>query len=458
VSKQGGAKHTAESPDTESRADIIIKGGTLLSMVEGQPPLTQAVVYIQGDKIVHIGSLDQEKILPHAVETINASGALVMPGLINAHCHTAMTLFRGFADDLPLKQWLFEKIFPAEAKHLSPESVYTAALLGSAEMIRSGITTVSDAYYYQDSTIKAFHESGIRAVVAQGVIDFPAPGVPDPSKNLKVGREFIERWIHFSDLITPGLFCHSLVTCSERTLREAMEISQDFSLPLQLHLSETLEEVRGVEKKSGLKPVFYLEKMGLLHDRLVAVHAVHMHEDEIDLLTERDVKVVHAPQSNMKLASGVSKVGYMLRRGLCVGIGTDGAASNNDLDLFQEMDSAAKLSKVSTLDPTSLHAEAVLKMATVWGARALGLEKQIGTIEVGKKADLIIVDTESPHLLPLYSPASALVYSATGSDVRDVIVNGKILLRNRSLLGLDLPRILNDVKLIARKIVGQTAS
>jgi 5-methylthioadenosine/S-adenosylhomocysteine deaminase len=442
---------TSKVPWTQG-ADIIIQGGLLISMVEGEAPLPHATVLIQGDRIAGIHGLEKGAPIPPDVPVIDARDGLIMPGLVNAHGHTAMTLFRGLADDLPLKEWLFEKIFPAEAKHLTPESVYWGALLGCAEMIASGTTTVSDGYFLQDATARAFHEAGLRALIAQGVIDFPAPGVPDPKENLKVGRDFIEQWRHFSDLITPGLFCHSPSTCSETTLREAMEMSQHFSLPLQIHLSETKEDVQEVTRRTGQKPGLYLDRLGLLTDRLIAVHAVHLDDEEIALLARRKVKIVHAPESNMKLSSGAARVSHMLKAGLTLGIGTDGSASNNNLDLFLEMDAAAKLDKVFTLNPVNMDAETVLRMATSWGAKILGLEEQIGTIEVGKKADIIVVDLNSPHLTPLYNPYSLLVYSADGSDVKDVIVNGKILMKDRKLCTLDPELIMDRVNQISRNI------
>jgi 5-methylthioadenosine/S-adenosylhomocysteine deaminase len=377
-----------------------------------------------------------------------------MPGLINAHGHTAMTLFRGLADDLPLQSWLFDKIFPAEAKHLNPETVYWGALLGCLEMIASGTTTVSDGYFFQDATVRAVDRALLRARIAQGVIDFPAPGVADPKENLKIGREFIDRWLGFSELITPGLFCHSPVTCSEKTLRGAMTISQEYQLPLQLHLAETTAEVEQIIANTGRRPIPYLERLGILNDKLIAVHAVHLTRAEMELLCQKGVRIVHVPESNMKLSSGAAAAAEMLAIGLTVGLGTDGAASNNDLDLFQEMDSAAKLAKISTLDPVCLDAGSVLKMATSWGAAALGMEADVGTLEVGKKADVIVVDSQSPHMTPLYNPRSSLVYSANGADVKDVVVNGRILMKDRCIQMLDADEIMGRVKAISRKIAG----
>jgi 5-methylthioadenosine/S-adenosylhomocysteine deaminase len=432
--------------------DLIIEDGTLLTMVEGEKPLQHATLLIQGDRIAGILTSGEERPSFEGAQVLDATDSIIMPGLVNAHGHTAMTLFRGLADDLPLKQWLFEKIFPAEAKHLSEETVYWGALLGCLEMIASGTTTVSDGYFFQDATARAFQKAGLRALTAQGVIDFPAPGVPDPSQNLAVGKAFIERWVHVSDLIRPGLFCHSLTTCSDRTLQQAMRLSQDFSLPLQIHLSETEEEVEEVIRRTGKRPVLHLDQLGLLNESFIGVHAVHLEEEEIDLLARNKVGIVHSPESNMKLASGMARVTEMMKKGIVVGLGTDGCASNNNLDLFKEMDTAAKLGKVRTLDPVNMGAATVLNMATVWGAKVLGLEKEIGTIEVGKKADMITLDLGKPHLVPLYNPMSTIVYSASGSDVKDVIVNGRVLMKDRTFTALDAEEVMAKVLEISEKI------
>ncbi|MCP4667591.1 MAG: amidohydrolase [Deltaproteobacteria bacterium] len=451
MSTQSGHGYKAQT--TNHDPDLIIKGGMVMTMKEGQAPIPEADVFIAGGQILDIRGKDgDEAPLDHYADIIDAKGSIVMPGLINAHTHGAMTLFRGLADDLPLKKWLFEKIFPAEAKHLTPETVYWGSLLGCLEMIASGTTTIADGYFFQDSTVRALHEAGLRALVAQGVIDFPAPGVSEPGENIKVGQAFIERWLGFSERITPGMFCHSPLTCSGKTLQRAWEISGECDLPLQIHLSETPEEVDEMIKTTGKRPVHYLDQLGLLDERLIAAHAVHLEDDEIALLKERGVKVVHVPESNMKLGSGVAAISQMIGAGMAVGLGTDGCSSNNNLDMFCEMDTAAKLSKVFDLDPTSLKAETVLKMATIWGAAVIGLEKELGTLEKGKKADIIVVDLQSPHLCPLYDPLSVLVYAANGADVKDVIVNGKVLVKNREFLTLDATEIMERVRRIGRDI------
>jgi 5-methylthioadenosine/S-adenosylhomocysteine deaminase len=431
--------------------DIVIEGGTLLTMVEDKDPLPNGRVCISGDMIEDV-SIRENGPAPQAHVVIHAEDAIVLPGLVNAHSHSPMTIFRGLADDLPLKTWLFDHIFPAEAKHVNPDSVYWGCLLACLEMIASGTTTVVDSYFFADEIVRAADKAGIRALVAQGVIDFPAPGVPDSTKNLDVGAAFLERWIGFSDLITPGLFCHSPVTCSETTLREAREISHKLGLRLQTHLSETGEEADEIRKRARVDPAFYLDSLGVLDGNLIVAHAVHVSDEEIDLLSLRDVKVAHCPESNMKLGSGIAPVAKMLGRGVTVGLGTDGCASNNNLDLLREMDTAAKLAKVAYLDPTLLDAETVLRMATIAGAQLIGLEQMIGSIEEGKKADIIIISTDSPHMTPIYNPYSQLVYAANGADVRDVIINGQIVYRGGQFTALDTDEIIYKVQGISQGI------
>ena len=438
----------------EMDADIVIEGGTAITMVDGQEPLPGTSIFITDGKITDIRKTDYKghQALDSRVEIIDAKEAIIMPGLINAHTHAAMTLFRGFADDLPLKQWLFDKIFPAEARFLNPDTVYWGSLLGCLEMIASGTTCCVDGYFFQDDTVRAVHESGLRGLIAQGVIDFPAPGITDPKENIRVARKFIERWLGYSDLITPGIFCHSPLTCSDRTLKAAKEISQSFDLPLQIHLSETREEVDEVMNKTGKRPVHYLDELGLIDETLIASHAVHLDDNEMECLRKNSVKVVHVPESNMKLCSGAGRISDMVKMGLTVGLGTDGCSSNNNMDLFCEMDTAAKLSKVFDNDPTSLDARTVLKMATIWGAAVLGLENEIGTLEKGKKADIIVLDLHNPHLCPVYDPVSVIVYSANGSDVKDVVVNGKVLMKNRKFTTLNSDEIMEKVNNISRNI------
>jgi len=438
-------------PSEIETPDLIVKGGTLLTMVEGDFPHNNSSVFIKGDRIIDIkpfGALPT----PDGVEIIRAEKCIVMPGLVNGHCHTAMTIFRGYADDIPLKEWLFDKIFPAEAAHATPENVYWGTLLGCLEMIASGTTSFMDGYFFQDQTVRAVHQSGLRALLSQGILDFPAPGLSDPKENFRIVKGYIERHLRFSDLITPGIFCHSPVTCSYRTLVKAMELSIENSLPMQIHLSETRDEVDEIIRRTGKRPAMYLDDLGVLNNNLIAAHSIHLDDEELYAVCQKGVRIVHVPESNMKLSSGVARVSDMIKIGIKPGIGTDSCASNNNLDLFKEMDTAAKLGKVFTGNPVDMSAATVLKMATCWGAEAMGLKDKTGTIERGRKADIIVVDTRTPHMTPLYNPVSSIVYSANGSDVKDVIVNGKVLMKDREFLTLDRDEIMERVRVISRGI------
>ena len=441
------------NPSEAKNVDLVIQGGTAVTMIPGQPPIENARILVYRDRITEIGPAT-EIPLPNdpSLDIIDAHNGIIMPGLVNAHAHTAMTLFRGFADDLPLRTWLFDKIFPAEARFLSPETVYWGALMGCIEMITSGTTCVADGYFFQDATIRAVHKSGLRAVVAQGIIDFPAPGVPDPKENVRTGRDFLQKWQHFSERITPGLFCHSPATCSEKTLLRSQQLSKDHDKPLQIHLSETSAEVDEIFKRTGKRPTHYLDQLGLVDNRLIAAHGIYLDRTEIRCLYKRGAGVIHVPESNMKLSSGIAPLADILAMGIKTGLGTDGCASNNNLDLFCEMDTAAKLSKVSTGTPDTASAPQVLEMATIGGATAMGLEKEIGTLERGKKADIIVVDTDAPHLCPLYNPVSALVYAACGADVKDVVVDGSTLMKERKLCFLDPNEIMGRTREISEKI------
>jgi 5-methylthioadenosine/S-adenosylhomocysteine deaminase len=321
------------------------------------------------------------------------------------------------------------------------EFVYWGTLLSCAEMIRSGTTTFADGYFHEDQVAKATREAGMRALLAQGILDFPTPDSSSPEEGLKRIRNFIETHSG-SSLIRPTLFAHALYTCSPELLERCRVLAGRYGAPWVIHLGETQSEVEEVLKKYGRRPVMQMEQMGLLSSDLIACHCVWLTEGEMDLLARRGVRVVHNPESNMKLAAGVAPIPDLLRRGVRVGLGTDGCASNNNLDMFQEMDMAAKVHKVHRLDPTVMPAETVLEMATLGGARVLGMEGEIGSLEVGKRADVIILDLEKPHLQPVYNVVSQLVYAAIGADVRDVIIDGKPVMRNRRLLTLNEEEIL----------------
>ncbi|MBU0909445.1 MAG: amidohydrolase [Proteobacteria bacterium] len=384
-----------------------------------------------------------------SADIIDAGGSLVMPGLVNGHNHAAMTLFRGMADDLPLMTWLEQHIFPAEARFVTPEMVYWCTKLAAAEMIMSGTTTVADAYFYEDEAARALVETGMRAVAAQGVIDFPAPGVPDPAENVATAARFIERW-QGSELLTPAVFAHSPYTCSSRTLVRAKELARARNVPFFIHLAETGAESGLLAAKWQGSPTAYLHSLDLLDEQTVCVHAVWLDERDISLLAASGAAVVTCPQSNMKLAAGIAPVAELLAAGVRVGLGTDGCAGNNDLDLFGEMDTCAKLHKVRSLNPAAVKARDVLRMATSHGAGLLGFAGG-GTLAAGLPADVILIDLDQPHLTPFYS-VDNLVYAAGGADVQSVIINGRLVMADRKILTFDVAEAMEMVTGMAAEV------
>ena len=431
-------------------ADLLITNGHLLPLGKNARPLYPGAVAVAGNRIAALGNPEKIAREFEAARTIDAAGCLVMPGLVNAHTHAAMTCYRGMADDLPLMDWLNRYIFPAEAKS-DGDQVYWSALLACAEMIRSGTTLFFDMYLFEGRVAEAAKEAGIRALVGEVLYDFPSPNYGPIEKGLEYTEALIERW-QGDPLIRVAIEPHALYTCSPDLLARCRNLAEKHGVPLGIHLSENQSEVEEVSRRYGFRPAGHMEHLGLLSSNLIACHCVWLTEEEMDLLARRGVRVAHNPESNMKLASGVAPIPDLLKRGVPVGLGTDGCASNNNLDLFQEMDFAAKLHKVHRLDPTVMPAETVLEMATLGGARVLGMEAEIGSLEAGKKADLIVVDLNRPHLQPVYNVVSQLVYSATGADVRDVIIDGRIVMQNRKLLTLDEEQILGRMKEIRENI------
>jgi len=425
--------------------DTLIHDGTIVTCNPAFDIHPRGWVAVAGGRIHALGPVPVSGNLPAAREFLDARGGIVMPGLVNTHTHLPMTLFRGLADDLPLARWLNDYIFPAERSTVQPESVRWGTFLACAEMALSGTTTCCDGYFLEDAVAAAVRDVGLRGVLAQGVIDHPAPGVNDPAQNISVARKFIRSWHERGDRIRPSVFCHSPYTCGTDTIVRAKKLCDEFGLVFQIHTAETRWEHEHIQSIHGASPVGYLDRIGVLDERTLLVHCVSVNDADITVMAERGVKVSHNPESNMKLASGVAPVTKMLAAGVTVGLGTDGCASNNDLDLFQTMDLAAKLHKVMDRDPTALPAESTIRMATIEGARCLNLDREIGSIEPGKQADLIIIDTRAPHLTPIYHPASAVVYAAKGSDVRTVMVAGRLLVKDRQILTVDMDQVLMQV-------------
>lgn len=413
--------------------EILISNGMLLTMEEGLPVIENGAVRIRGNEITDCGpagAVDDQGDFMH----IDAKGGIIMPGLVNGHTHSPMSMFRGLADDLPLDVWLNEHIFPAEASRVNSESARLWTLHSCSEMLLAGTTTCCDGYFYEDQVAQAMVDSGIRAVAGQGIIDFPAPGVPDPGQNINVARAYVEKVMNLSPLLSPSLFCHSPYTCSAKTLVAAKTAAREAGIMLQIHVSETRNEKKMIAELSQRSIIAYLDSLCILDENTLLIHAVWVDEEDIKIIQERGCGVIHCPESNMKLASGIAPIPKMLNAGITVGLGTDGCASNNDHDLFGEMDMAAKLHKVACMDPCVMDARTCLAMATINGARAIGLGGIIGSLRPKKRGDIIIVDRSKPHMTPMYDPYSALVYTARASDVSWVLVDGAVRVKQGKLV------------------------
>lgn len=431
--------------------DLLIKNALIVTMNPAMEIYQPGAVAIKGDTIMAVGP--EKELLPSGTEVreiLDVQGGVVLPGLINTHTHAAMTLFRGLADDLPLDDWLNNHIFPAERK-LSAQWVYWGTLLACAEMILSGTTTFCDMYLFEAQAAKAAQEAGMRALVGEALYDFPSPNYGSIEKGFEYTRRLI-RDFEDDPLISVAVELHSPSICCPDLLQKAGYLSEEREVPLIIHLAETSKERDLIQGRYGTSPVGLLERLGLLGSRLIAVHCVALSEGDLEALEKARVKVAHCPESNMKLASGVAPVVAMLKKGILVGLGTNGCASNNNLDLFQEMDTAAKLHKVDLLDPTVMDAQTVLRMATIEGAKVLQMDRITGSLEKGKKADLIVLGLKKPHLTPLYNLYSQLVYAAKGSDVNQVIIGGKRVLKDRRLMTLDVRSIFEKARDFAGKI------
>ena len=432
--------------------DMIIKGGTVVTMDPSHRLINDGAVAISKGRIEAVGTAIQIDGAYTAREVINAPGKVVIPGLINGHTHVPMTLFRGIADDLDLQEWLTKYIFPAEAKNVTEDFVRVGTRLGLAEMIRSGTTTYCDMYYFEDAIADETFKAGMRGVLGETVIDFPVADNKTNAEAMAYVERFLNHW-KGNALIVPAIAPHAPYTVSGDHLKAVRALSDRTGAPVVTHISETKREVDDSLKEKGATPIDYLNQIGFLNDRVIAAHVVWPTAEELGLLQRLGVGIVHNPKSNMKLASGVAPVPEMLKHNLPVGLGTDGAASNNDLNLWEEMDTAAKLHKVFTKDPKVVTAQEAFEMATIRGARALHLEKEIGSIEKGKRADLVIVDLDDINQTPYYNIYSDLVYATKAGDVRTVIIEGRVVMRDRKLLTLNEETIKADARRYREKIV-----
>jgi 5-methylthioadenosine/S-adenosylhomocysteine deaminase len=410
-------------------------------------------IAVEGDRMVGVGTSDELKKSFRGRKEIDLHGYLLMPGLVNTHTHAAMSLLRGLGDGLPLDRWLNEIIFPAEAAIMNRDTVYLGSLLSILEMLKGGVTTFCDGYFFEEAVAGAAMKSGIRAVLGQGILDFPTPDQPNPAESQKKAVDFLSRFPAGTDRIRPSLFCHTPGTCGPKTMKWAKKLCRENRILFQTHLSETAQEVETIRHRYGQSPVEYLEELGILDELTLCAHGVWLSRPEIEMLAKKKTSISLCPESNMKLGSGVAPVSDLEAAGVLVGLGTDGCASNDDLDLFSEMDKAAKLEKVFRNNPLASSAEQVLKMATIGGASALGLGNETGSLELGKKADIIAVCINQPHMVPMYDPVSHLVYSARGSDVRFAWVDGIQVLAHGIACSISEAEVVAEARRVGQKIV-----
>ncbi len=430
----------------KQNVDLIVSGGIVVTMDSARAIYQDGSVAIRGDSIVAVGPRAEIEGRYQSPQVIDARGHLVLPGFINGHTHVPMTLFRGLHDDVTLNDWLYKYIFPAEAKNVNEEFVRWGTRLAAAEQIRAGVTTFADMYYFEDAIAEETKAAGMRGVLGETFIDFPAPDNKSEAEMLAYTERFLKRW-QGDPLIHAAPAPHSIYTCSKKTLQDAAALARKYHAPILIHVSEMKKEWEDSEKTNGMSPVQYLDKIGVLGPDIVAAHCIFVDEADRKLLAQRGVGCVHNPSSNMMIASGVSPVPEMRAAGVAVGLGTDGpAGSNNDLDLMEEIDLAAKLAKISKMDPLALNAKSVVEMATIDGARALHMEKEIGSLEAGKKADLILISLNEPNAVPMYEVYAQIAYSLKGSDVATVIIGGKLVMQDHLLLTVDERKVMEKAR------------
>jgi len=434
----------------QGRVDLLIAGGTVVTMDDEYRVVEGGALAVEGARIVAV--LDRGALFPEADETLDASGMLVIPGLINTHGHVPMSLLRGLADDRKLMEWLNDFIFPAEARNVDEEFCYWGTLLSAIEMARSGTTTFIDMYYYEETIAKAVDEAGLRAVLGQTIIGFPAPDFKTPDEALRATEALILKWKDHPRIV-PSVAPHALYTTDIEVVAKARELSRRYQVPFQMHAHEAREEDEAVRAKYGETAATLLEERSLLGPGMILHHAITLTDTDIALLAERGVAVSHNPESNMKGASGLARVPDLLARGVTVGLGTDGPASNNNLDMFEEMDTAAKVHKLYRSDPTVMPAKEVFRVATRGGAKALGLDSLVGSLEVGKRADVVLIDLNQPELTPMYDVYSHLVYAIKGANVRTVVVDGRVVVRDRKMTTLDEKKVMEKAREIQKRIL-----
>jgi len=433
------------------QASLVITGGVVVTMDDARRVLSPGAVAINGTDIVAVGTPEDIAARYVPTETIDATGQVVLPGLINTHTHAAMVLYRGLGNDLNLQDWLTKYIFPAEARTVSPEFVRAGTRLAALEMILGGTTTFVDMYYFEEEVAEATREAGLRGILGQTIIQFPVPDAKTPADALARALVFIRKY-KGDALVTPAVAPHSMYGLTAPDLQAADRLAREQAVPLLIHLEETKTERDDARKTHGMTPTAYLARLGVLGSHVLGAHGVWVGPDDIRLLAQTRTSISHNPESNMKLASGTAPLAEYTAAGVPVGLGTDGAASNNDLDMFEAMRQAAFLQKVVRVDPTAAPASLVLEMATRRGAQAIGMGDRLGQLTPGRRADVIVVDTTAPHLQPMFDPVAQLVYAAKASDVRTTVVNGRVLMHDRVVKTLDRRAVLADAQTMAERV------
>jgi len=447
----------AAAAPAREKVDLLVTGGMVVTMDGNRRVLEPGAVAIRGERIVGVGTAAEIEASYQGRQVIGARGKIVLPGLINCHNHAPMALFRGIADDLALMDWLQKYIFPAEARNVNADFVEWGTALACLEMIRSGTTTYADMYYFEDRVATVTARAGMRGVLGETVIQFPAPDNKTPDEAIAYTDKYIARWKNHP-LIVPAVAPHAPYTNSAATIRDCKALADRHGVPMIIHVSETRDEERQIREKYGTTSTEWLESLGVLGPNVLFAHGVWLTDDDLAIIRRRGVGVAHNPESNMKLASGTAPVPKMLALGIPVGLGTDGPASNNDLDMFECMDFTAKLHKLVSMDPTTLPAERVVEMATIGGAKALGIAGETGSLVPGKRADLIVVDTDSYNAVPMYNAYSQLVYALKAANVRASIINGRIVMKDGKVLTLDESRIRDRANDYRRSVLESVAT
>ena len=446
---------TGQAQQQPISVDLLITNATIVTMDPQRRIIDNGMLATTGDEIAFIGSSDKAI---HAKQTIDAHNKLLLPGLINAHTHVPMSLFRGLKDDVTLDDWLRKFIFPAEAKNVTEDFVRWGARLAAAEQIRSGVTTFADMYYFEDAIAEETKAAGMRGVLGETFIDFPAPDNKTHDQLLAYAEKFLQRWRN-DPLIHAAVAPHSIYTDSEQTLKESAALARKYNAPILIHVAEMKKELDESLEKNHATPVQYLDRIGLLGPDVLAAHCIYVDEADRKILAGRKVGCAHNPSSNMMLASGIAPVVEQRAAGIAVGLGTDGpAGSNNDFNLMEEIDLAAKLQKISKMDPRALGAQGAVEMATIDGARALHMEKQIGSLEPGKKADFILIGLDAPNALPMFDVYSQLAYSLKAADIETVVIGGRLVMRNRKLLTVNEPAAIAKARAYQTKIAASLSN